>query len=103
MGFLASEGGAQSESIGIKGGHDGDISGKRKEKPHSDPFFFFFFFFFVPTILAKSDFEVNTKRNAQSSHHGSAETNLTSIHEDRGSIPGFTQWIKDLVLPWAVA
>ena len=46
------------------------------------------------SILAWESFKM-----FQSSHCGSAETNLTSIHEDVGLNPGLNQWVRDLALP----
>ena len=50
----------------------------------------------ITGILSKNT--VHFCQHLWSSHHGSAETNLTSIHEYTGSIPGLTQWVKDSAL-----
>ena len=40
--------------------------------------------------------------NSRSSHRGAVEMNPTRKHEVVGLIPGLTQWVKNLALPWAV-
>ena len=50
------------------------------------------------SLCAKQYGGFSKKVNLGNSHCGSAVTNLTSIHEDAGSIPDLAQWDKDLEL-----
>ena len=47
---------------------------------------------FLLTLLHAKRFIVG------SCHRGSVVTNLTRMHEDAGSIPGLTQWVRDAAL-----
>ena len=63
---------------------------------------------YLTSILQEKFLELTTDRNVEvnfqdmasrSSHRGAAGMNPTRNHEVADSIPGFAQWVKDLVLP----
>ena len=56
-------------------------------------------FTFVSLTLLFAALSLELQYVYESSCRGTAEMNLTSLHEDLDSIPGLTQWVKDPVLP----
>ena len=54
------------------------------------------------TVLGAGDMKRNKKCSTGVPIVAQQIKDPASIHEDADSIPGPTQWVKDLALPWAV-
>ena len=55
-------------------------------------------FFHLHLSLLESSLTHSKRANTGSSHCSAGETHPTGIHEASVSIPGLTQWVKDLAL-----
>ena len=56
---------------------------------------------FGSSNLSSTEYHITSEYTFRSFHCGSVETNLTRNHEDTGSIPSLTQWVKYPSLPGA--